>query len=211
VLLVLAGRLDTVMKEIRERLAPTVNSPLRDADASPAAETLIPSLLTAGVDATSRERFADSVIAELLKGADAQIDRGRFRSPFTYRFDEDDHAAELARDAGGDLELGDALAQALGRVVIPTSKRRRYLEAGTELTADAVARIVENKSRWRYPQAAAFAVAQAEAIAISKGQAAGDAAADNAQSRYPRHVAYRSELMSARKRSPFLTSPDRAR
>ena len=72
-----------------------------------------------------------------------------------------------------------------------------------------MASIVGNKDRRRYSQAAALAVAHAEAIAITKGRAAGDAVAEAAQSRYPRHTAYRSELTSTRVRSPFLTSPGR--
>ena len=62
-----------------------------------------------------------------------------------------------------------------------------------------------------YTQAAALAVAHAEAIAITEGRAAGDAAADAAQSSYPRHTAYRSELVTTRTRSPFLSSPGRFR
>lgn len=74
------------------------------------------------------------------------------------------------------------------------------------MAANAVAGIVEAKERRRYAQAASLAIAHAEAVAIVAGRAAGDAAADQAQARYPRHVAYRSELHSARDRSPFLTS-----
>jgi len=96
-------------------------------------------------------------------------------------------------------------------MTIPTAKRLRYLGAGTTLAADAVASIVGNKDRRRYSQAAALAVAHAEAIAITKGRAAGDAVAEAAQSRFPRHTAYRSELTSTRARSPFLTSPGRFR
>lgn len=117
----------------------------------------------------------------------------------------------MLRDAGQKPALGDLLAKTLDDMTIPTAKRLRYLGAGTTLAADAVASIVGNKDRRRYSQAAALAVAHAEAIAITKGRAAGDAVAEAAQSRFPRHTAYRSELTSTRARSPFLTSPGRFR
>jgi len=207
VLLVLGGRLDAAVKEYREGSAPNTDKSPRGADASLAAEVLIPILLTAGVDAPRCDGFSESVIAGLLNDAEALVDRRSFASSFTYGFDEDDG------DPGSphDLALGSLLAMTLEGMAIPTAKRHLYLKAGSALAADAVARIVANKERRRYPQAAALAVAHAEAIAITKGREAGDAAADAAQSRYPRHTAYRSELVTTRTRSPFLTSPGRLR
>ena len=207
VLLVLGGRLDTAVKENRERSAPNTDKSHRAADASLAAEVLIPILLTAGVDPTRCEGFSESVVAGLLNDAEALVDRGSFASSFTCGFDEDDG------DPGSphDLALGGLLVMTLEGMAIPTARRHLYLDAGSALAADAVARIVANKERRRYSQAAALAVAHAEAIAITKGRAAGDAAVDTAQSRYPRHTAYRSELVTTRTRSPFLTSPARLR
>ena len=207
VLLVLGGQLDTAVKENRAGLAPSVDKLPRATDASLAAELLIPILLAAGADATRHDRFAGSVIAGLLNTAETLADRGYFPSSFIDGFDEDDDAPELPPDVSHDLALGNLLAKALERMAIPTAKRHLYLDAGTTLAAAAVARIVGNKDRRRYSQAAALAVAHAEAIAITSGRAAGDAAAEAAQSQYPRHTAYRSELMSTRMRSPFLTSP----
>lgn len=151
------------------------------------------------------------MIAGLLNTAETLVDRGHFSSAFMHDLDEDDDTAGSSRDAGQDLALGDLLAKALESMAIPRAKRQPYLDAGTTLAAAGVAGIVGNKHRRRYSQAAALAVAHAEAIAITEGRAAGDAAADAAQSRYPRHTAYRSELVSTRMRSPFLTSPGRCR
>ncbi len=210
VLLVLGGRLETATKEVgREGFAPSVDKLHRVSGASLAAEVLIPILLTAGVDATRCDGFSGSVIVGLLNQAEALVDRARFRSSFAYRIPEDDDISELTSDAGQCPALGDLLVKTLDGMTIPTAKRLRYLKAGTTLAADAVASIVGNKDRRRYSQAAALAVAHAEAIAITKGRSAGDAVAQAAQSRYPRHTAYRSELTSARVRSPFLTSTGR--
>ncbi len=207
VLLVLGGRLDTAVKENRAGSAPNTDKSPRAADALLAAEVLIPILLTAGVDATRCDGFSESMIAELLNDAEALVDRRSVASSFTYGFDEDDG------DPGSphDLALGGLLVMTLEGMAIPKAKRHRYLDAGSTLAADAVARIVTNKERRRYSQAAALAVAHAEAIAITENRAAGDAAADAAQSSYPRHTAYRSELVKARTRSPFLSSPGRVR
>ncbi len=210
VLLVLGGRLDTAIKEVsREGSVPNADKLHRASDASLAAEVLVPILLTAGADATRCDGFVESVIVGLLNHAEALVDRAHFRSSFAYRFPEDDETPELLSDADQEPALGDLLVKTLDGMTIPTAKRLRYLSAGTTLAADAVANIVGNKDRRRYSQAAALTVAHAEAIAITKGRAAGDVVAETAQSRYPRHTAYRSELRSTRARSPFLTSPGR--
>ncbi|MGH3026179.1 MAG: hypothetical protein ACRDLR_07015, partial [Gaiellaceae bacterium] len=184
---------------------------VRGADATLAAEVLIPILLIAGADGTRRDGFSESVTVGLLDSAEALVDRGHFRSSFPYELGENDDDPWSARDEAQNLALGDLLVQALEDLAIPAAKRRRYLDTGATLAADAVGRIVGNQDRRRYLQAAALAVAHAEAIAIANGRAAGDAAAEAAQVCYPRHTAYRSELMSARARSPFLTSPGRFR
>jgi hypothetical protein len=176
-----------------------------------AAEVLIPILLAAGVDATRRDGFPGSVLARRLEAAEALLDRTQHSSLFRYRFAEDDDQSEETRPARADLALADLLMEALNRITISTGKRRSYFDAGATLTADAVRHIVENKDRRRYAQAAALAIAHAEAVAIAQGRAAGDAAAEAAQARYPRHVAYRSELMSARTGSSLLTSAARLR
>ncbi|MGH3610203.1 MAG: hypothetical protein ACRDRD_19265, partial [Pseudonocardiaceae bacterium] len=211
VLLVLGGRLETAVKENRQGLAPTAEVLPRAAEASLAAEVLIPILLTAGVDATRRDGFAGSVIAGLLVATEALVDRGRFRSSLMYGLAESHESTKFPRDEGHGPALGDLLVKVLEGTAIPATKRRQFVDVGTTLAADAVDRIVGNKDRRRYSQAAALAVAYAEAIAITEGRGAGDAAAEAAQSRYPRHTAYRSELMSTRTRSPFLTSPGRFR
>jgi hypothetical protein len=213
VLLVLGGRLDTALKEEnRKGPAQTADKPQRSSDASLAAEVLIPILLAAGSDATHRDGFADSVIAGLLNAAQAQVDRSHFRASFMYEFDRDDEFdedddPELSRHVDRELELGDLLVKMLQDMSVPAPKRHLYLDAGATLAADAVSRIVGNKERRRYSQAAALAVAHAEAIAITQGEPDGDAAVEAAQSRYPRHTSYRAELRSTWMRSPFLTSP----
>jgi hypothetical protein len=209
VLLVLGGRLDAAVKEIRERSARADDRLVRAADASLAAEVLIPILLAAGVDATRRDGFSGSVLARQLEAAEALVDRTQYSSLVRYRFDEDQ--SDETRPARADLALAGLLVEALNRMTIPTGKRRSYFDTGATLTADAVKHIVENKDRRRYSRAAALAIAHAEAVAIAQGRAAGDAAAEAAQARYPRHVAYRSELMSARTGSSLLTSAARLR
>jgi hypothetical protein len=211
VLLVLGGRLDAALKEIREGSARSGDRLVRTADASLAAEVLIPILLAAGVDATRHDGFPGSVMARQLEATEALVDRTQYSAFVRYRFDEHDDQNDETQSARADLALADLLVVALNRMTIPTGKRWSYLDAGATLAADAVKRIVENKDRRRYSQAASIAVAHAEAVAIAQGRAAGDAAAEAAQSRYPRHVAYRSELMSARTSSSFLTSAARRR
>jgi hypothetical protein len=206
VLLVLGGRLDAALKEIRDGSARSGDKLVRTADGSLAAEVLIPILLAAGVDATRHDGFPGSVMARQLEAAEALVDRKQYSSFVRYRFDEDDDQNDETQSARADLALADLLVEALNCMTIPTGKRRSYLDAGATLAADAVKRIVENKDRRHYTRAAALAVAHAEAVVIAQGQAAGDAAAEAAQSRYPRHVAYRSELMSARTSSSLLTS-----
>jgi hypothetical protein len=205
-LLVVGGRLDAALKEIRDRSAPPGDPRVGAADASVAAEVLIPILLAAGVDATRHQGFAGSVLAEQLEATEALVGRTQHSSFSRYRLDEDDDPNGETGPGPADATLADLLIEALNGLTIPVGKRRSYLETGATLAADAVKHIVENKNRRRYPQAAALAVGHAEAIAIAHGRAAGDAAAETAQSRYPRHVAYRSELISARTRSPLLTS-----
>jgi hypothetical protein len=211
VLLVLGGRLDVAVKEVREGSARSVDRVVRAGDASLATEALIPILLAAGVDATRHDGFKGSVTARQLEAVEALVDRTQYSSLVRYRFDEDDSQSDETRPARADLELADLLVEALNRLTIPAGERRSYFDTGATLTADAVKHIVENKDRRRYSQAAALAIAHAEAVAIAQGQAAGDAAAEAAQSRYPRHVAYRSELMSARTSSSLLASAARLR
>jgi hypothetical protein len=212
VLLTLGGRLDKALEEVREGLG-TAGSAPSATGALLAAEVLVPVLLVAGTDATRCDGFAGSVIAGLLDGAGPQVGRADlYRSVMAeVGEDDEDDDAPGPGDPGHDLALGDLLTSALDRMVVPAAKRRRYLEQAASLVERAVARTVESKDRRHYSQAAALAVAHAEAVAISEGRAAGDAAASAAQSRYPRHVAYRSELVSARTRSPLLTSPPRPR
>jgi hypothetical protein len=211
VLLVLGGRLDVALKEVREGSARSVERVVRAGDASLAAEVLIPILLAAGVDATRHDGFGGSVMARQLEAVEALVDRTQYSSFVRYRLDEDDDQNDGTRPARADVALADVVVEALTRMTVPTGTRRSYLDAGATLAADAVKRVVENKDRRRYSQVAALAVAHAEAVAIAQGQAAGDAAAEAAQSRYPRHVAYRSELMSARTSSSLLTSAARLR
>jgi hypothetical protein len=219
-LLVLGGRLDTALKEQnRKGPAQTADKSRRSSDGALAAEVLIPVLLAAGSDATHHDGFADSVMAGLLNAAEVHVDRSHFRAAFMYEFDEFDgddefdegDAPRLSHRVRRELELGDLLVTTLQDMAVPTAKRNLYLEAGAALVADAVSRIVGNKDRRRYSQAAALAVAHAEAIAIAQGEPDGDAAVEAAQSRYPRHTAYRAELRSTWTRSPFLTSPGRSR
>lgn len=209
VLLVVGGRLDAAVKEIRDRPASSGHPLVGAADASVAAEVLIPILLVAGVDATRHQGFTGSVLAEQLEATEALVGRTQHSSFSRYRFDEDDDHNGETRPGRTDVTLTDLLVQALNRLTVPDGKRRSYLDTGATLGVEAVKQIVENKNRRRYPQAAALAVGYAEAVAIAHGQAAGDAAAESAQSRYPRHVAYRSELVSARARSSLLTSARR--
>jgi hypothetical protein len=210
-LLVVGGRLDAALKEFRDRSARPGDPLAGAANASVAAEVLIPILLTAGVDATHHKGFAGSVLAEQLKTTEALVGRTQHPSFSRYRFGEDDDQNGETRPALADVTLAALLVEALNRLTIPAGKRRSYLDTGATLAADAVKHIVENKNRRRYSQAAALAVGHAEAVAIAHGQAAGDAAAESAQSRYPRHVAYRSELISARASSPLLTPAARLR
>ncbi|MGI8754249.1 MAG: hypothetical protein ACR2MN_18420 [Acidimicrobiales bacterium] len=197
VLLVAGGRLDSATTEVRAALAKP-ERPGLPSEGSRAAGVLTPILLTAGVEASRDDQFSRSVLAALLDGAVHQIDSGRRWSSHLLDEDHDQSTHELG--------LGDLLVETLERLTISSPERSSHLDAGAAMAANAVAGIVEAKERRRYAQAASLAIAHAEAVAIVAGRAAGDAAADQAQARYPRHVAYRSELHSARDRSPFLTS-----
>jgi len=209
VLLVLGGRLDKALEECRKASAEAAGKRHLPADVHLAAEVLAPVLLAAGADATRSDGFAGSVTAGLLDSAETLVDRGPYRAPMLFGpgdgFDDLDDA--VAQGEADGPALGDALVRAIESLDVPAAKRRRYLDAGATLVQDAVGRIVGGQERRRYHQAAALAVAHAEAVAITDGQAAGDAVAEAAQSRYPRHTAYRSQLVSARARSSLLTSP----
>lgn len=103
--------------------------------------------------------------------------------------------------------MGALLIEALGRIDLPAERRGPIFEKAAQLAADSVATIVEAKSRHHYRDAAAMAIAHAEAVALFMDRAAGDRAATDADARYPRHSAYRSELAEARLRSPVLSAP----
>jgi hypothetical protein len=205
-LLVLGGKLDVAVKETRAAAAQPAAGSARAADHSRATGVLIPVLLTAGADASRHEAFRQSVLATLLASVDRLVDSAHFSSSSRrYLGVEEDEAAAVTHD----LVLGELLLEALERLNVSAPRRRSLFEEGSRLAAEAVAGIVEAKARRAYSEAASIAVAHAETVAIADGTPAGDAVAAAAQARYPRHVAYRSELIAARERSPFLTSQGR--
>jgi hypothetical protein len=198
-LFLLAGRLESAVAAGTEA-TPTLRGGWMPGGAD---TVLVPALLLAGVDATRHEAFPRLVLADLLCRTDDVVGRDDLRRR-TY----DPDAPPLPAH---NLNLGELLIDALGRLDLHAEDRRALFEKAERLATDAVATIVEAKSRRRYRDAAAFAIAHAEAIAALHGPAAGDRAAAEADARYPRHSAYRSELADARRRSPILSTPTRRR
>ncbi|MDQ3609349.1 MAG: hypothetical protein M3459_10675, partial [Actinomycetota bacterium] len=117
----------------------------------------------------------------------------------------DEVEAPAARDAPP--RLSTLLAQRARRVDAAPSQRARWLAAATSAAQARVRAIVEAKHRGAYERAAGLLVACAEAGCVALGPREAAALVSDVRSRYPRHVAFRSALDAATRRSPLLPNP----
>ena len=66
---------------------------------------------------------------------------------------------------------------------------------------------MSNQHRGAYQRVAILAVAYAEALTLAGNPAGGAAFITGTRGRYPRHVAFRTELDRATRESPLLPAP----
>jgi len=204
VLLSLAGEFDAALKVASAKPANPSRRGWAPAgtDAAPVA---VPVALGAGADAANAERFADTVLAGLLGGVDRVLGLGDWHR------DLGGHERDSPPLPSHGLTLAELLTDELRQHELPDGARRKLLNQGTRLASSAIDLIVGPKDRRRYNVAATYAIAVAEATALTAGSEAGDSAADRFAAQYPRHTAYRHELDEARRRSPLLSNPPRRR
>ena len=87
-------------------------------------------------------------------------------------------------------------------------EQRQHWLAITRDSADRrIDAVVSNKHRGTYQQVAVLAVAYAEALTLSGDPSGGAAFVTGIRGRYPRHVAFRTELDRATGESPLLPGP----
>src|SRR5947207_1214771 len=126
-----------------------------------------PALLVAGSDATRSGRFAGTMLEDLVRSTEDAL-----WSPFSRSsLDWEDYGVLF--EPSHDLELGQLLLEALDGAELTEQKRRQLLAEGRKIVDGYIADIVGNKVRQVYKRAADLAIAQAEAIAIRDGDAAG--------------------------------------
>ncbi|MCP9491563.1 MAG: hypothetical protein MSC31_17060 [Solirubrobacteraceae bacterium MAG38_C4-C5] len=110
-------------------------------------------------------------------------------------------------DAGEPPALSVLLTERARGVTAPASRRAAWLELATAAVTARVGAIVEAKRRHSYERAAGLLVACAEARGLALDPASAGALVREIRQRYPRHVAFRSALDAATRRSPLLPSP----
>lgn len=124
--------------------------------------------------------------------------------------DESDVVAPLATasaDPTDGLLLSSLLGDRLAHVSPPADDRARWLRIGRDLVTQRVDAIVTAKHRSAYQRAALPAGGCAEAIDLADGPGAGAAFVTEIRNRFPRHVAFRSELDRLLKSSPAAAQP----
>ena len=92
----------------------------------------------------------------------------------------------------------------------PQQRRQWLLTARTALERRLDA-VVGGKHRGAYQRVAVLAIAYAEALTLAGNPAAGAAFITGTRGRYPRHVAFRTELDRATAASPLLPAPPQRR
>ena len=127
--------------------------------------------------------------------------------------DESDVVAPLATasaDPTDRLLLSSLLGDRLAHVSPPADDRARWLRIGRDLVTQRVDAIVTAKHRSAYQRAVLLAAGCAEAIDLADGPGAGAAFVTEIRNRFPRHVAFRSEVDRLLKSSPLLPNPPRS-
>lgn len=127
------------------------------------------------------------------------------------------HAVDPDNDSGladteALIELSALLCARAATASSTPDQRARWLSDARAATDTRVAAIVTAKHRGAYDRAAQLATAHAEAVAAVDGPSAATAMLIGLRDRYPRHVAFRSALEGAIRRSPRLSPlPSRRR
>jgi len=194
--LVLAGRIDDASALFRQ------SDPLGWSRSDHPGPAVVPVLLIA---ATAPEADYLPAATALLAAVDGRDWRALARSVGP----EDDSGPA---EAGTLVELSALLAARAATASSTADQRARWLRDAGAATDTRVAAIVSAKHRGAYDRAAQLATAYAEAVAAIDGTSAATAILTGLRDRYPRHVAFRSALEGAARRSPRLSPlPSRRR
>jgi len=92
------------------------------------------------------------------------------------------------------------------RPATPT-QRQQWLAVTRDAADRRINAVVGNKHRGAYRRVAVLAVAYAEALTLAGDPSGGAAYVADVRGRYPRHVAFRTELDRASNDSPLLPAP----
>jgi len=198
-LFVLAGRIDDASALLRR------SEPLGWSRGDHPGPVVIPVLLIAATAPDADEADYLPGATALLTAVDEPDWQGRAQS-----LGEADHSDPPDTEVVVELS---ALLAAHAATANSTADQRAVWLSDARATADArVAAIVTAKHRGAYDRAAQLATACAEAVAAIDGASAATAMLAGLRDRYPRHVAFRSALEGAVRRSPRLSPmPSRRR
>ena len=198
-LLVLAERIDDASALFRQ------SDPLGWSRSDHPGPAVVPVLLIAATAPDADEADHLPAATALLAAVDGREWRGLAQSVGP---DDDSGPAE----AGTLVELSALLAARAATASSTADQRARWLRDAGAATDTRVAAIVSAKHRGAYDRAAQLATAYAEAVAAIDGTSAATAILTGLRDRYPRHVAFRSALEGAARRSPRLSPlPSRRR
>jgi hypothetical protein len=87
------------------------------------------------------------------------------------------------------------------------TQRKHWLAAARDAAERRIDAVVSNKHRGAYQRVSVLAVAYAEALTLAGDPSGGAAFVAGVRGRYPRHVAFRTELDRATRESPLLPAP----
>ena len=198
-LLVLAGRIDDASALLRR------SDPLGWSRSDHPGPAVVPVLLIAATAPDAGKADYLPAATALLSTVDEPD-----RRELVHALDPDDDSGLAESEALVELS---ALLCARAATASGTPKQRaRWLCDARAATDARVAAIVTAKHRGAYDRAAQLATAHAEAVAALDGTSAATAILTALRDRYPRHVAFRSALEGAIRRSPRLSPlPSRRR
>jgi hypothetical protein len=172
----------------------------------------VPYLLVAVTGTGGRPQAEKSLLAKAFEQIDVHgwVDtRDYHEMAFDDEIEEsliDPRFRAIDRD---ELLLSRLFADALAERHPSSAERTRWLSAVRVAIEQRVAAVVEAKRRGAYERVAQVAVVYAEALTLVEEQPAGAGWLDSLRERYPRHTAFRAELDSAARKSPFLPAPIR--
>jgi hypothetical protein len=193
----------------RDRIAFLLDSASRTSWRNPR-QVVLPYLLAAGSGAVHRPEWSGTELARLF--AELGNDNAGWSEGPTIRIihtDESDwdingKAGNGADKAAADqLPLGAILGDLIARRTTQPQQRSRWLAAARAAMDHYLQAIVGGQQRAYYGRAARLAVACGEALSIADPEDSADYTAA-VRARYPRHVAFRRELDTARAASSVV-------